>query len=123
VNDLDTETDRLNEALRDAEDAIVAHCPGVRAEIAMPNGMALRFCKEGANWGLFIISNDGSVCPLLKAGRRHRVAAVGLLNDMMGALGEARSAETVMVREAADKAARFAEVLRLASTSRPPEET
>jgi hypothetical protein len=117
MNDLDQETERLNEALRDAEDAIVAHCPGVSAEVVMSSGMTLRFAKEGAVWGLFVIDSGGGVCPLVKAGRRHRVAAVACLNDMMSALGAARSAETVMVREAANNAAKFAAVLRLVSTS------
>ena len=120
MNDLDTETERLNEALRDAEDALVAHHPGVCADVTMTSGCVLRFAKDGAQWGLFVVDPSGAVWPLLKAARKQRVAAVDSLNDMMSALGEARMAHTLLVRAAADKAARFAEILRLATTSAPP---
>lgn len=112
MSDLNNETERLNDALDDAEAALIAARPGVTADVPLANGMRLFFGKEGNGWGLYVIDVGGGVCPLLKAGRRSRIAAAEALNPLLVALGEAREIERDAVRAAIHAAQTFATAVR-----------
>lgn len=85
-DELDRVTEALNEALREAEDAIHALRLNVAAETDMGEGRKLRYGKVGGSWILSVSTPDGSYVPLLNAARSLRVGAVGFLAPLVEAL-------------------------------------
>lgn len=109
---LDENTDRLNEALRDVEDALHTLHLGVSAEVVMVGGK-LRFGKEGAEWVLSaVIQNGEHVTPLLKASRALRLASVEALPSLLVALRQAYAAQNDVVVKATQALKSFADSIR-----------
>lgn len=90
---LDTLSERLNEALRDAEDFFIKAAHGARAETTLDHAdypeAKLIFCKRDDTWGLYVAhsrdSSDGlhaQTVPLISASRRVRTIAAGRLEAL-----------------------------------------
>ena len=104
--------DRLNEALRDAEDALAELGLGVAASVSLGEH-ELHYFKRGARWGLFVRLSHGDEVPILSAAKAIRVAAADRLDDLEGALRKASDDQEFRIIDAIKKARDFAERLRM----------
>lgn len=115
MNELANNTDRLNDALRDVEDALDSLRLGVLAEVTVTTQpvVMLRFSKVGADWVLSIVQDGGmNMGPLLKASRSHRIAAVDVLPRLLIALRQAYDAQNVEMLQAISTAKAIADAIR-----------
>lgn len=112
MSTLDANTDRLNEALRDVEDAIASLKLGVSAEVAMKGGH-LKFSKVEAEWVLSVVLNNGEhTTPLLKASRALRLASVEAFPALLVALRQAHDSESAVVLQATNTLIGLANAIR-----------
>lgn len=112
-------TEELNEALRDAEDALASLSVGSAAEVALPSGSVLSFRKRGSQWGLWVRHGDDpqgqEVVSVLRASRGVRVEAARALPALHGAILLAADSHAREVASAAEAARAFVSSLRRSS--------
>lgn len=115
---LSTVTDELNRALQRAEDALVSLSLGVSASVRIDADRKvfyLTFTKLRSVWGLFIVRDldqHETLYPLLKANRRERILAAGVLEVLLAALFEVLDQESEGVVDATKKVENFSEMAR-----------
>jgi len=85
--------DELTELLGDAEDVIAAMHLGVAAEVPIDGAGKLRFCKRGAERGLFFENAAGDVQDLSATSKKIRIEAAFLLSKLVEALHAAKDRE------------------------------
>jgi hypothetical protein len=113
-------TDKLNQAIAAAEQAIAALHLGVRAAVSMYSGpdhnpwyTNLVFGKDGKTWRLFIETGHPShpdqeeLTPLTNASREHRIRAVELLPDLVRELIVTAEQEIQRVEQKTSEANEF----------------
>jgi hypothetical protein len=103
--------DRLNEALRDAEDALDSMQLGVSASVPL-GASFLRFAKSGAVWQLLVVDESNGLTPLLKTSLATRVAAAERLGDLMNALAHEQEGMGHAIEQATLRARSFATHVR-----------
>lgn len=113
---LDLATDRLNEALREAEDALAELGLGVTASVSLEGDRSLHFKKHGNEWGLMVAKRGDEANPtlLLSASRRTRLEAAGRLPDLHEALHDAYDDELRRIDRAVDSLRTFTLSVRAA---------
>jgi hypothetical protein len=103
-------TDKLNEKLKEAEEALVALNLGVRASVALNESEYVSFHRANQTWGLFFEagppdSKDGkdwSSTPLTNASRATRLAAAAMLPELKQKLVDVAKHQIVSVAQTID---------------------
>ncbi len=108
MSTLNSQTDRLNEVLRDVEDYFAGLGVGVPASVPVDEGASLAWKKHNGEWKLFVVlhPSDEEV-PLLSAPRARRVQATAKLEDLEDAVYLAANKVSEEVDEAITRAVEF----------------
>lgn len=119
---LDLATERLNDALREAEDALAELGLGVAASVPLEGDRFLHFKKHGNDWVLVVVKRSDEACPalLLSTSRRTRLEAAGRLPALHEALYEAYDDELRRIDKAVDTIRTFTLSVRSAPPRTPP---
>lgn len=113
--------DELTALLGDAEDVIAAMHLGVAAEVPIEGAGRLRFCKRGAEWGLYFENQVGDIQDLSVASKKVRIEAAFLLSKLVEALHVAKDRENEALLRAISTVKGFIEARAWVALETEPE--
>lgn len=108
MSDLGAVTDRLTEALIDAEVLLANLRLGVSADVPL-GAHVLRFGKQGPDWCFVVVDSSGGETRLAKMSRALRVEAASQLDALFVALLREHANQLTVVQEAAQRVEAFVE--------------